>query len=76
MEKPPRFHYLCIKHVQDANPQKHKIMKAEEIVGVDNEFVAEIKHIINSARQNAVRSVDFCRVQMYWNIGKRIFEKE
>ncbi len=51
-------------------------MKAEEIVGVDNEFVAEIKHIINSARQNAVRSVDFCRVQMYWNIGKRIFEKE
>lgn len=23
-----------------------------------------------------MRSVDFCRVQMYWNIGKRIFEKE
>lgn len=51
-------------------------MKEEEITVADNEFVAEIKHIINSARQNAVRSVDFCRVQMYWNIGKRIFEKE
>ena len=51
-------------------------MKKEEITVADNEFVAEIKHIINSARQNAVRSVDFCRVQMYWNIGKRIFEKE
>ena len=51
-------------------------MKAEEITVADNEFVAEIKHIINSARQNAVRSVDFCRVQMYWYMGKRIFEEE
>ena len=32
--------------------------------------------IIENARSNAVRSVDFCRVQMYWNIGKRIFEEE
>ena len=39
-------------------------------------FVGEIKQIIDSARANAVRSVDFCRVQMYWSIGKRIFEKE
>jgi len=39
-------------------------------------FVGEIRQIIDSARQNAVRSVDFCRVQMYWSIGKRIFEKE
>ena len=28
------------------------------------------------ARQNAVRSVDFCRVQMYWKIGRRIQEEE
>ncbi len=39
-------------------------------------FVNDIKTIINSARTNAVRSVDFCRVQMYWAIGKRIAEKE
>ena len=39
-------------------------------------FVGEIKQIIDNARANAVRSVDFCRVQMYWSIGKRIFEKE
>lgn len=31
-------------------------MKEEEITVADNEFVAEIKHIINSARQNAVRA--------------------
>lgn len=40
------------------------------------DFINEIKSIINTARANAVRSVDFCRVQMYWSIGKRIFEKE
>lgn len=39
-------------------------------------FVNEIKSIINTARSNAVRSVDFCRVQMYWAIGQRIVEKE
>lgn len=39
-------------------------------------FFQEIKNIIDSARTNAVRSVDFCRVQMYWNLGKRIFEEE
>lgn len=39
-------------------------------------FIGEIKKIIDQARANAVRSVDFCRVQMYWGIGKRIFEEE
>ena len=34
---------------------------------IDNEFVSEIRQIIDTARNNAVRSVDFCRVQMYWN---------
>ena len=39
-------------------------------------LVGEIKQIINDARAHAVRSVDFCRVQMYWAIGQRIVEKE
>lgn len=39
-------------------------------------FVDDVRGIINAARQTAVRSVDFCRVQMYWNIGRRIFEEE
>lgn len=34
------------------------------------------RKIIEEARQNAVRSVDFCRVQMYWALGRRIFEEE
>ena len=40
------------------------------------QFVADIRQIITMARTNAVRSVDFCRVQMYWNLGKRILEEE
>lgn len=41
-----------------------------------NLFYQEVREIIASARQNAVRSVDFCRVQMYWQIGRRILEEE
>ncbi len=40
------------------------------------EFVYEIRGIIDQARNHAARSVDQARVLMYWNIGKRIFEKE
>ena len=36
----------------------------------------DIRNIINDSRANAVRSVDFCRVQMYWRIGQRIVEEE
>lgn len=39
-------------------------------------IIEDARTIINSARSSAVRSVDFCRVQMYWNLGKRIFEEE
>lgn len=40
------------------------------------EFVDEIRAIIDQARHHAARSIDHTRVLMYWNIGKRIFEKE
>ena len=48
----------------------NEMLKKEEV------FLNDIRNIINSARQNAVRSVNFCRVQMYWHMGKRIFEEE
>lgn len=44
--------------------------------GTPVSFFSEVRQIIDEARSNAVRSVDFCRVMMYWNIGKRIFEEE
>ena len=39
-------------------------------------LLTDVRQIIDSARSNAVRSVDFCRVQMYWHLGQRIFEEE
>lgn len=39
-------------------------------------FFHDVRQIISHARANAVRSVDYCRVQMYWHIGKRIMEEE
>jgi hypothetical protein len=35
-----------------------------------------IKLIIGQARTQAVRSVGFHRVEMYWKLGERIFEEE
>ena len=52
----------------------------EKIVSTSNSqmdtLYSDVRRIIETARGNAVRSVDFCRVQMYWNLGKRIFEEE
>ena len=49
-------------------------MKSKEVISA--KLVQDARQIIETARKNAVRSVDFCRVQMYWNLGKRIFEEE
>ena len=37
---------------------------------------ADARPIIAAAHANAVQSVDFNRVMMYWNLAKRIFEEE
>ena len=39
-------------------------------------LIQDLRQIIETARANAVHSVDFCRVQMYWHLGQRIFEEE
>ena len=61
-------------------PDKDSILNTFPISASENEtsvsFFSEVRQIIDEARSNAVRSVDFCRVMMYWNIGKRIFEEE
>ena len=39
-------------------------------------FYEDIRNIIINARNNAVRSVEFERVTMYWRLGERIFVEE
>lgn len=43
---------------------------------ISGSFVNDIKAIIGQARSQAIRSVDFYRVQMYWKLGERIFNEE
>lgn len=62
--------------VKQKNTTEKKKEATIEKEALSANFVQEIKEIILTARSNAVRSVDFCRVQMYWHMGKRIFEEE
>ncbi|WP_288331899.1 PDDEXK nuclease domain-containing protein [uncultured Alistipes sp.] len=39
-------------------------------------FISDIRNIILSARDTAIRNVDAIRVQMYWKLGERIFIEE
>jgi len=43
---------------------------------LSNSFVQDIKSIIGQSRLQAVRSVEFYRVKMYWKMGERIFNEE
>lgn len=39
-------------------------------------LILDIKNLIASAKQTAIRSVDFQRTLLYWHIGERIFNEE
>jgi predicted nuclease of restriction endonuclease-like (RecB) superfamily len=43
---------------------------------IRKELIHEVRDIIASAKEKAIRSVDTERVLMYWQIGKMIFEEE
>lgn len=43
---------------------------------VSKQFLSDIKGIIGKARQQAVKSVELHRVEMYWKLGERIFVEE
>lgn len=45
-------------------------------VKLNRQFVSDIRKIITSAREQAIRSVDSERVRMYWKLGERIFMEE
>jgi len=43
---------------------------------ISKQFISDVKSIIIDSRDNAVRSVNFARVMMYWHVGERIFTEE
>lgn len=50
--------------------------KQTAIENLSGSFISEIKRIIQDSREQAVRSVEFHRVRMYWKLGERIFIEE
>jgi hypothetical protein len=43
---------------------------------IRRELISEIEAIIALAQEKAIRSVDFERVVMYWQIGRKNFEED
>jgi hypothetical protein len=43
---------------------------------ISKNYIAEIRHILEAARQKSYASVNFAMVEAYWLIGKRIVEEE
>ncbi|MEZ2442169.1 YhcG family protein [Chitinophaga sp. RCC_12] len=46
------------------------------MVNIKTSFLADIKSMLFTARQKAYAAVNSAMVEVYWNIGKRIFEEE
>lgn len=42
----------------------------------DKDFLTEIRHIVDFARQKAYSAINSAMVEAYWQIGKRIVEQE
>lgn len=45
-------------------------------INLSDQFLSDIREIIITSRNAAIRSVDFERVQMYWKLGERIVVEE
>jgi predicted nuclease of restriction endonuclease-like (RecB) superfamily len=43
---------------------------------VNKSIIPDIKSLISTSRDNAIRAVDTERTLLYWHIGRRIFEEE
>ena len=47
-----------------------------EMKNINQTFYTDIREIIISARENAIRGVEYMRLMMYWRLGERIFIEE
>ena len=56
--------------------KEKEIKPYEKDLALRNEFISEIREIIATSKINAIRSVDFQRVAIYWKLGERIVVEE
>jgi hypothetical protein len=50
--------------------------KEYSFMTVNQSIIPDIKALISTAKEKAIRAVDTERTLLYWNIGRRIFEEE
>lgn len=51
-------------------------MTSKKLAGGEQQFFSEIRDLLEEGRQTAYRSVNAAMVNTYWQIGRRIVEKE
>ncbi|MCL1976247.1 MAG: PDDEXK nuclease domain-containing protein [Firmicutes bacterium] len=47
-----------------------------ELAYTNSSFITDMRNIIIEARNNAIRSIEYTRMMMYWRLGERIFVEE
>ena len=67
---------LKCNHIVIIIERNYKSMKYLENFNISENFYDDIRKIIVNAKTDAVRSVNFQRVIMYWQLGERIFVEE
>jgi len=67
---------LHLENIVRASNLKFNLRMKNDKILLSNSFVQDIKSIIGQSRLQAVRSVEFYRVEMYWKMGERIFNEE
>jgi predicted nuclease of restriction endonuclease-like (RecB) superfamily len=65
-----------LRNLSSGAARKNGLKNTGHDMPVAMSFLEDIKAIILEARTNAVRSVEFQRVMMYWKLGERIFVEE
>jgi predicted nuclease of restriction endonuclease-like (RecB) superfamily len=74
--------WCFLKELADISGMDKEIFRMNDLEKVNGDaninptFYEDIRHIILEAQGNAVRSVEFQRVMMYWRLGERIFVEE
>ncbi len=48
----------------------------KSLLPISKEFIGDVRHIIETGRQQAYAASGYVTIVTYWNIGRRIVEEE
>ena len=68
-----------MKKISSKKPEKNTLIRKTSNISMknnDENFISQLKQIINIARQKAYSAVNLFQIEVNWLIGQRIFEQE